>query len=139
MHLSSSFKRKMADGTLRDGNERGLYNFIESLRTLLIGIQNLNTQDASVDYVEQANLRLEDAILTLQLLLYSVWQKLILKLILRMLKILKGYTLKENITCHQKILAECISLAKCCYLKYPFCASRRLTLLWPYLFAILLG
>lgn len=69
-----SFKSKMADGTLRDGNERGLYNFIESLRTLLIGIHNLNTQDASVEYFEQANLRLEDAILTLQLLLHSVWQ-----------------------------------------------------------------
>ena len=61
-HFPASFKSKMADGTLRDGNERGLYNFVESLRTLLIGIQNLNTQDASVDYFEQANLRLEDAI-----------------------------------------------------------------------------
>ena len=47
---------------------------MESLRTLLIGIQNLNAQDASVDYFEQANLHLEDAILTLQLLLHSVWQ-----------------------------------------------------------------
>lgn len=64
----------MADETLRDGNERGLYNFVESLRTLLIGIKNLNTQDVSVDYFEQANVRLEDAILTLQLLLHSVWQ-----------------------------------------------------------------
>ena len=64
----------MADGTLRDGNERGLYNFVESLRTLLIGIQNLNTQDLSVEYFEQANLRLEDSILTLQLLLHSFWQ-----------------------------------------------------------------
>ena len=64
----------MADGTLSDGNKRGLYNFVESLRTLLIGIQNLNTQDVSVDYFEQANLCLEDAILTLQLLLHSVWQ-----------------------------------------------------------------
>ena len=34
----------------------------------------MNTQDASVDYFEKANLRLEDAILTLQLLLHSVWQ-----------------------------------------------------------------
>ena len=41
----------------------------------MIGIQNLNTQDVSVDYCEQANLRLEDAILTLQLLLHSVWQR----------------------------------------------------------------
>lgn len=55
----------MADETLRDGNERGLYNFVESLRTLLISIQNLNTYDVSVDYFEQANVRLEDAILTL--------------------------------------------------------------------------
>ena len=63
MHFYANFKSKMADGTLRDGNERGLYHFVESLRTLLIGIQNLNTQDVSVDYCEQANLRLEDAIL----------------------------------------------------------------------------
>ena len=41
---------------------------------MLIGIQNLNAQDVSVEYFEQANLRLEDAILTLQLLLHSVWQ-----------------------------------------------------------------
>ena len=62
---SANFKSKMADGTLRDGNERGLYYFVESLRTLLIGIQNLNTQDVSVNYCEQAKykLRLEDAIL----------------------------------------------------------------------------
>ena len=65
----------MADGTLRDGKERGLYHFVESLRTLLIGIQNLNTEDVSVDYCEQVNLRLEGAILTLQLLLHSVWQR----------------------------------------------------------------
>ena len=45
-----------------------------SLRTLLIGIQNLNAQDVSVEDFEQANLRLEDVILTLQLLLHSVWQ-----------------------------------------------------------------
>ena len=75
MHFSANFKSKMADGILRDGNERGLNHFVESLRTLLIGIQNMNTQDVSVDYCEQANLRLEDAILTLQLLLHSVWQR----------------------------------------------------------------
>ena len=74
MHFSANFKSKMADRTLRDGKERSLYNFVGSLRTLLIGIQNLNTQDVSVDYFEQANLRLEDAILPLQLLLHSVWQ-----------------------------------------------------------------
>ena len=67
MHFSANFKSKMADGT--DGNERGLYHFVESLRTLLIGIQNLNTQDVSVNYCEQAELRLEDAIVTFQLLL----------------------------------------------------------------------
>ena len=65
---------KMADETLRDANERGLYNFVESLRSLLIGIQNMNAQDLSVEYFEEANLRLEDAISTLQLLLQSVWQ-----------------------------------------------------------------
>ena len=75
MHFSSNFKSKMADGTLRDGNERGLYHFVESLRTLLIGIQNLNTQNVSVNYCEQAKLRLEEAILTLQLLMHSVWQR----------------------------------------------------------------
>ena len=75
MHFSANFKSKMADGALRDGNERGLCHFVESLRTLLIGIQNFNKQDVSVDYCEQANLRLEDAILTLQLLLHRVWQR----------------------------------------------------------------
>ena len=74
MQIFANFKSKMADGTLRDGSERGLYNFVESLRTLLIGIQNLSAQDVSVDYFEQANLRLEGAVLTLQLLLHSVWQ-----------------------------------------------------------------
>ena len=65
----------MTDGNvLRDGNERGLYNFVESLRSLLIGIQNLNEQEVSVDYFEEANLRLEDAISTLQLLLSYVWE-----------------------------------------------------------------
>ena len=49
-------------------------NFVESLLNLLIGIQNLNAQYVSVEYFEQANWRLEDAILTLLLLLYSVWQ-----------------------------------------------------------------
>ena len=39
MHFSTNFK-----ATLQDGNEIGLYNFVESLRTLLIGIQNLNAQ-----------------------------------------------------------------------------------------------
>jgi len=53
-------------------------------------------------------------------------------LMFMMLKIQQGYTLKENIICHRKILAECISLVKCCYFKYPFCASRRLTLLRTY-------
>ena len=75
MDFSANFKSKMADGTLREGNERGLYHFVESFRTLLIGIRNLNTQDVSVNYCEQAKLRLEDAILTLQLLLHSVWQR----------------------------------------------------------------
>ena len=65
-------QNKMADETLRDANERGLYNFVESLRTLLIGIQNMNAQEVSIDYLEEANLRLEEAILTLQLLLQSV-------------------------------------------------------------------
>ena len=72
MHFPANFKSKMADETLRDGNERSLYNFIETLCTLLIG--NWNAQDVSVEYFEQANLCLEDAILTLQLLLHSVWQ-----------------------------------------------------------------
>ena len=45
MHFSANFKSKMADGALRDGNERGLCHFVEPLRTLLIGIQNLNKQD----------------------------------------------------------------------------------------------
>ena len=30
MHFSDNFKSKMADGTLRGGNERGLYNFVVS-------------------------------------------------------------------------------------------------------------
>ena len=65
----------MTDGNvLRDGNERGLYNFVESLRSLLIGIQNLNEHEVSVDYFEEANLCLEDAISTLQLLLSNVWE-----------------------------------------------------------------
>ena len=71
MHFPANFKSKMADETLRDGSsERGLYNFVESPLTLLIGIQtDFNAQYASVEY-----LRLEDATLTLQLLLHSVWQ-----------------------------------------------------------------
>ena len=45
------FQKDMTDGNvLRDGNERGLYNFVESFRSLLIGIQNLNEQEISVDY-----------------------------------------------------------------------------------------
>ena len=44
-------------------------NFVESLLNLLIGIQNLNAQYVSVEYFEQANSRLENAALTLQLLL----------------------------------------------------------------------
>ena len=39
IHFPAIFKSKMADETLRDGNKRGLYNFKESLHTLLIGIQ----------------------------------------------------------------------------------------------------
>ena len=44
---------------------------ISKAKWLLIGIQNLNAQYISVEYFEQANWRLEDAILTLQLLLQS--------------------------------------------------------------------
>ena len=64
MHFSANFKSKVADRTLRDDNKRGLYHFVEYLRTLLIGIQNLNTKDVSVNYCEQAKLRLEETILT---------------------------------------------------------------------------
>ena len=48
---------------LRDGSKRGLYNFIQSLLTLLIDIHNFNAQYVSVEYFEQANLLLEDATL----------------------------------------------------------------------------
>ena len=76
MHFFANFKRKMADETLRDGNERGLYNFTESPLTLLIGIQNFNAPYVSADeYFEQANLRLEDAILILQLLYCTMFGK----------------------------------------------------------------
>ena len=64
MHFSANFKSKMADETLRDGNERALYNVSESLLALSIGIRNLNAQDFSTEYFEQANLRLEDTTLT---------------------------------------------------------------------------
>lgn len=62
-HFSASFKSKMADETLRDGSDRGLYNFVESLLTLLICIQNLNAQDVSAEYFEQVNLRRKSCIL----------------------------------------------------------------------------
>ena len=61
MHFPANFKNQMADEILRDSNERGLYNFVESRRILFIVIQNMNAQDVS-DYFEEANLRLEDAI-----------------------------------------------------------------------------
>ena len=49
-----------------------LYNRRERSRGFFF--VNLNAEYVSVEYFEQANLRLEDAILTLLLLLYSVWQ-----------------------------------------------------------------
>ena len=55
MNFPVNFKHKMADKILTDSNEIGLYNFVESLRTLLIGIQNMNAQDVSVDYYEETN------------------------------------------------------------------------------------
>lgn len=48
----------MAGESLRDSNKIGLYNFVESFGTLLIGIQNLNAKDVPLDYFEEANLRL---------------------------------------------------------------------------------
>ena len=55
MHFPANFKSKMAD-------ERGLYNFIESPLTLLIGTQtDFNAQYVSIEYFEQA-------------ILHSVWQ-----------------------------------------------------------------
>ena len=63
VHFFANFKSKIADETLKDGNERGLCNFLESL-TLWIGIQNFNAPHVSAEYFEQANLRLEDAIAT---------------------------------------------------------------------------
>lgn len=51
--------------TLRDSNEIGLFNFVVSLCTLSIGIQNMNAQDISIDYFKDANSRLKDVILTL--------------------------------------------------------------------------
>ena len=74
MHFLVNFRKKMSAEILRDSNEIGLYNFVESLRTLLIGIQNMNAQDASADYYEETNLRLEDIILALHLPLHSLWQ-----------------------------------------------------------------
>ena len=50
--------------TLRDSNEIGLFNFVVSLCTLSIGIQNMNAQDISIDF-KDANSRLKDVILTL--------------------------------------------------------------------------
>ena len=58
-------KKKMTYETLRDSNEIGLFNFVESLCTLSIGIQNMNAQDISIDYFKDANSRLKDVILTL--------------------------------------------------------------------------
>lgn len=51
-------KKKMTYETLRDSNEIGLFNFVESLCTLSIGIQNMNAQDISIDYFKDANSRL---------------------------------------------------------------------------------
>ena len=70
MHFSANFKSKMVDETSREGNERALYNVVESPLALSIGIRNLNAQYVSTEYFEQANLRLEDTTLTLQLLLH---------------------------------------------------------------------
>ena len=59
----------MASGNLnvaRDDNERGLANFVESLWSLLTGIQNINEQQESAEYFEEAKRRLQDAIETLQ-------------------------------------------------------------------------
>lgn len=50
----------MAYKTLKDSNEIGLYNFVKSLRTLSISIRNMNAQDFSIDYFEDAHFRLED-------------------------------------------------------------------------------
>lgn len=48
----------MAVESSRDSNEIGLYNFAESLGTLLNGIQNMNAQDVPLEFFEEANLRL---------------------------------------------------------------------------------
>ena len=61
MHFPVNLKNKMADESLRGSNEIGLYNFLvdwysEYVRT-----------SVSVDYYEETNLSLEDAILTFQL------------------------------------------------------------------------
>ena len=63
MKRDASVKVQHANST-RDGNERALYNVAESLLALSIGIRNLNAQDFSTEYFEQANLRLEDTTLT---------------------------------------------------------------------------
>ena len=59
VHFLTDFKNKMADESSRDSNEIGLYNFVESLSTLLIGIQNMNAQDVPLEYFEEANLHLK--------------------------------------------------------------------------------
>ena len=73
MHCPVNFKIKTADEIVRDSNELGLHNFVESLRTLLIVIQNMNAQDVSADCYEETNLRVEDTIL-ISSLCHSVWK-----------------------------------------------------------------
>ena len=56
----------------RERNEIGLSNFIESLRSLFIQIQNINVQELDSEYVETTSSHLEDAVGTLQLLIDNI-------------------------------------------------------------------
>ena len=58
----------------RERNERDLTNFIDSLRSLFIQIQQINTRDVESEYLERTRSHLEDAIGSLQLLLANIGQ-----------------------------------------------------------------
>lgn len=58
----------------RERNKMGLTNFIDSLRSLFVQIQQINTQYIDSDYLEMTQSHLEDTIVLLKLLLANIEQ-----------------------------------------------------------------
>ena len=99
----------------RDRNEIGLNNFVDTLRSLFLQIQNLNREAVESGYIERTLYHLESAIGSLQLLIVNIGQtqdrvlqdfKVILESVLGQSRIiLETFVVLERQDCERRALS----------------------------------